>query len=1010
MKLNKLLEKQVRKFLPDDLAEGEKMQLFLNAVNDSYNAYERDMSLAGRALKKSKEECDATNNKLNSQISQNKASIDKLKEAIGAAGEDILAKDSGAGELLQIAEYLKKNIGILRGTEKKVHDQKLFYEQILNRIPADIAIMDKDHRYLFVNPQAIKDPALREWVIGKTDEEYMSYRNRPLSDSIERRKYFDATLKAGTQTEWEEKIVTPDGGIVYQLRVLYPVFDERGELDIMVIYGVNITERKKAEEKTKLSEARYKSIFNNGQALICTHDMNGILIDVNNASMAAFGYGEEELKGAPLAMLLPADKRADFENSYMKEITEKGKASGIMVALNRQGKKIYLLYQNYLVTGETEEPYVIGFSQDITPRIEAERAMKISEEKYRSIIANMNLGLVEVDNDEHIVYANNSFCEMSGYDADELIGKKPWAVFFIEERDSNSEEVAKRRKEGQSDAYELKVKNKKGESKWWLISGAPSYDNNGNLKGSIGIHLDITLQKNLERDLRKAKSDTERSAHAKEVFLANMSHEIRTPMNAILGIGRLLGKTTLEGQQQLYLATIQDAANNLLVLINDLLDFSKIEAGKVSLEHIGFELNAVLQNAVQVQRYKAEEKGLSLSYRASPDIVAVLKGDPYRINQVLMNLLSNSIKFTEKGEVKIECSLVEDDGDRQTIQFKVTDTGIGINKDFVAHLFDKFTQEDESVTRKFGGTGLGMSICKQLIDLMGGEIKVESKKNTGTSISFILRFPKGSAEDLPDRQQIDVDTQVLKGKRILLVEDNETNRLLANTILSYFGAQVTEAEDGSVAIKKLENGVYDLVLMDVMMPVKDGLEATRYIRKRIDSNIPIIAMTANAMKKEEERCIKAGMNDFISKPYDEHKLVQLVAQWLGREVKIQSYTKPRPAEAGPLFSLDKIQSIAREDKGFIKRMLELFIETTPQAVVEMQAAYEKNDLATVSALAHRTKPSIHNLYIHSLTDDIKALEHQAGIPADQLQRHLDRLKSVTDEVVSQLKAILPEYN
>lgn len=1006
MKLNKLLEKQLKKFLPEELRGKEELQLLLKAVSESYNAYERDIELSAHAFRMSEEEYREINSQLNSQVELNKASVKELKDAIAATGDSALNEINDKNELLNIAAYLNSQIAILRDTEKKLHDQKQFYERILNHIPANIAILDKEHRYLFVNPHAIKNPDIREWIIGKTNEEYMAYRNRPIEASDERRRYFDAAVQSRTRTEWEEKIVGKDGTVEYNLVVLYPVFDDRGDLDMMVIYGVNITERKKADEQIRLSEARYKSIFNNGQALICTHDINGKLLEVNNASLAAFGYSKEELTGANLYMLLPPDRRAEFEQGYIPEIKNNGKASGIMVALNKAGKKIYLLYQNYLVTDDTEEPYVIGFSQDITARIDAERALKMSEEKYRSIIANMNLGLLEVDHNEHIVYANNSFCEMSGYQAHELAGKSASALLLTDESYLESGKITKATNPGDSDAYELKVKNKRGEPKWWLISGAPSFDSNGRVKGSIGIYLDITVQKNLEYDLRKAKSEAERSAHAKELFLASMSHEIRTPMNAILGIGRLLSKTQLEPQQKTYQVTIQNAANNLLVLINDLLDFSKIEAGKISLENIGFELTSVLQNSIQVLGYKAEEKGLLINYQCAPGIVPVLVGDPYRINQVLMNLLGNSIKFTEKGSVKIECAVVDEGATWQKVMFKVIDTGIGISKDYVDHLFDKFTQEDESITRKFGGTGLGMSICKQLIDLMGGDIHVDSKKNFGTTISFTLKLLKGTVADLPDRQQASIDTQILKGKRILLVEDNETNRLLANTILSQFGAHVTEAENGNVAIDKFRSASFDLVLMDVMMPVKDGLETTKFIRSKIDKSIPIIALTANALKKEEERCIAAGMNDFISKPFDENKMVQLVAQWLGKEVHISSFAVVENKDQEQLFCLDKIKSISRGDDGFVNKMLELFIATIPETVAEMEAAYEEEDWKAMSALAHRVKPSLDNMGITSLATDIRAIEYYDPEHTGQLGNCLKHIRSVLDEVIAQLKDIL----
>ncbi len=790
MKLNKLLEKQLKKFFPGDLYEQEEVKRFISCVNDSYNAYEKDIELSDHAFKITEEEYRDLNHKLKEEIDLKGTLINKLKEAVSEIGESSLMEKDDEHEILNIATYLKKQIIRQREADKKIQDQKLFYENILNHIPADIAVFNNEHRYLFLNPIAITNRELREWMIGKNDEEYCIYRNRPLSIAEGRRKFFTEAVVTKKQVEWEEKNTGQDGSIMYNLRKMFPVFNEAGQLEMVIGYGINITERKKIEEQIRLSEARYKGIFDNSLALICTHDLNGVILDMNKASVDTFEYTREELLGLSLQRLIPEDKQADFETSYLNVIREQGKAEGIMVALNKQGKKIYLLYHNYLVSNDTEQPYVIGFSQDITARFDAERALKKSEEKYRGIIANMNLGLMETDKYQRIIYANNSFCDMSGYDPPELTGGNAAELFWKDDTSVSNSAVMKRREQGISDAYELKTRNKKGEVKWWLISGAPSFDEKGKFFGSIGIYLDITRQKTLELELRKAKSDAELSAQAKEIFLANISHEIRTPMNAILGIGSLLNKTHLGTQQKFYLNIINNAANNLLVIINDLLDFSKIEAGKLSLEHIGIDLEATIRNAIQILNHKAEEKGLLLSCSFAKGIAPVLIGDPYRINQVLMNFMSNSLKFTENGKVTISCELISEDEESQEVEFKISDTGIGMSKEFMSNLFGKFSQEDESITRKFGGTGLGMSISKQLIELMGGSIKVESTKNVGTTISFSIRFPKGNPEDLPEKQSNTIDALVLKGKRILLVEDNDMNRLLATTILRQYGAEI----------------------------------------------------------------------------------------------------------------------------------------------------------------------------------------------------------------------------
>lgn len=1005
MKLNKLLERQLSKFVPESLRQSDDLKTFINAINDSYNAYDRDHELAERAFRFSEEEYREINKQLNAELKEKEESIRTINEALKGAFEQ--SGENEAGSLLHISSVLQKHIQALSETERKLQEQKIFYERILNEIPADIAILDKNHRYLFINPNAIKDHSTRQWIIGKTDAEYAAYKNRPYDTTSMRHKNFEEVLLSGKKKEIEEKIVTATGHTEYHWRVLSPVFGKNGEIDIVIAYGINITERKKIEEQIRLSETKYRSIFNNSLALICTHDLDGRIIDINSAALSMLDYDINELKGSMIQNLIPTSKRADFEHSYLNEIQANGKASGIMIAISKTGKRIYLLYQNYLVTEDTPTPYVIGFSQDITQRVEAEQALKISEEKYRNIIANMHLGLLEVDDQEVIVYANNSFCEMSGYDADEILGKNALSVLVKGENIENGKEIAERRQKGLSDAYELKVKDKRGMVKWWLISGAPTYDNAGNVKGSIGIHLDITLQKTLEEDLRRAKSEAEHSAKAKEIFLANISHEIRTPMNAILGLGGLLAKTELQHQQKAYLENILTAANNLLVIINDLLDFTKIESGKMTLECIGFHLNDVILNAVQILRHKAEEKGLLINFKPDSSIAPILLGDPYRINQVIMNLLGNSVKFTETGHIQVAVTLISATKQTQEIEFSVADTGIGMTKGFIAHLFDKFSQEDESVTRKYGGTGLGMSIIKQLVELMGGKLTVKSEKNKGTAISFSLKLFVGTPADVPQTKNNNVDTQVLKGKTILLTEDNELNRLLATAILSDHGAVVQEAENGAIAIEMLEKQDYDLILMDVQMPVKDGLETTRHIRSHINVNIPIIAMTANAMKTQEEQCIAAGMNDFLSKPFNEYGLLHMVGKWLGRDTSQSLSTKKIHATPTPLFDLAKLKAISRGSDEFVNNMVNLFVEKTPPILVQLEEAWTRQDHVTIAELAHRLKTSINIMNIPSVDDDIAQLEvlHIKSLDEGTILLHVTHLKNVVYEAITQLQQL-----
>lgn len=1004
MKLNKLLQRQLKKHLPESCMGNEDLQAFIQAVHNSYESFERDLQLSERAFRITEEEYLNVNDKLKHELEVKNDSIQQLRSAlVSLKGDQPL---SGTSEVSDLANFLTEEIKRRVETEKRLEQQRAFYERILNQIPADIAIIDADHRYLFINPSAIKNEEIRKWIIGKTEIEYAEYRGRSLEHVEERMERFRETIKGGVRREWEEVITRPDGEVEYHLRILHPIYKADGTLDIMVVYGFNLTERKKIEEKVKLSEAKYRGIFNNSQALICTHDLEGNLIDVNPTAIDVFGYSKAELIGRNMKVLLPHSKRSAFTNLYLAKILAEGRAEGIMTAYKKGRKLIHLLYQNYLVTEDGAKPYIIGFAQDITQRIQAEKALRESEEKYRNIIANMNLGLVEVDRDEKVKFVNNSFSEMSGYPPEELIGENVGALLMRGVDNVQAQEIMERRSRGISDAYELRVVNKNGQRKWWLISGAPVINSDGEFKGSIGIHLDITPQKQLEAELRKAKAAAEQSSYAKEVFLANISHEIRTPMNAILGISRLLQKTHLDKQQKLFLDTISSASNNLLVIINDLLDLSKIESGKIILEHITFDLHQVVENVAHILQYKASEKGIELFVEWDPNIHKAVWGDPFRINQVLINLVGNAIKFTEQGTVHIICALepATEHGDQQSIAFSIKDTGIGMNEEFKEHLFEKFTQEDESVTRRFGGTGLGMNITKQLVELMGGTIEVESAKGVGTTISFSLLFDYGTLDPVLAARNTTVDARALQGRRVLLVEDNEMNRLLAKTILHQRGAVVEEAENGRIAVELLQRDAsFDIILMDVQMPLMDGVQATRYIRHELKLAIPIIALTASAYNSERSKCLEAGMNDYLAKPFDEEDLVRIIFAWVNhgerRAVAQQATEQP---EAETLYDLGKLRSMADGDEVFLERMVNLFIKIVPESLEQLQETYAQQNFEQLGAVAHKLKPSILNMGIGGLKRDILLLENRAetemadAVVADALQHISQVLTSVVE--------------
>lgn len=658
---------------------------------------------------------------------------------------------------------------------------------------------------------------------------------------------------------------------------------------------------------------------------------------------------------------------------------------------------------------EREKQLLEVFAQmlvNVYDRKSNDTLLRLQEEKYRNIISNMNLGIIEVDIHERIKFANQSFSNMSGYSIDELLEMSTSKLLVSDKYAGILQEKSVLREHGISDNYEIEIQTKQGEHRWWFISGAPNYNDKKELVGSIGIHLDITEQKKLAKELEKAKVSAEYAAKAKEVFLANMSHEIRTPLNVITGMVRELGKGNLNDKQAVYVKHAETATEHLLTIINNILDMSKIESGEFDISNADFSLAAVVADVRSILYSKAQEKKLDFRLTVPAGIAKALIGDSGRLRQIFINLLGNSIKFTESGYVSLAIELLASDKKMQTIRFAIEDSGIGISKEFMMRLFDKFTQEEGETNRRFEGTGLGMSITKELIHLMGGEIQVESQKGMGTKISFEISLPVGDESKLVlKNKHMHVDS--FTGMKILLVEDNEMNRFIAVKSLQHVGCDVTEAVNGMDAIDKIKGHHYDLILMDIQMPVLDGVEATKLIRKKYDADIPIIAMTANAFKHDIELYISAGMNDYLIKPYKEKELYEKLSFYF--DAATDNATNKELPMTDTLYDLSELQIISRGDNDFINKMLDAFLQISDQTVEQMTDALQAGDYVQINRLAHKIKPSLDNLRIMSLADNIRTLE--VIHPELPEFKRMQKLVTETTTVLKQVnQAIIADRN
>ncbi len=637
-----------------------------------------------------------------------------------------------------------------------------------------------------------------------------------------------------------------------------------------------IQQRIEAEKAAREGEDRFRRLFEHSNDAIFIHTQDGKFLEVNDRACRMTGYSREELCTMPLLELHPPEDHW-LGGLGLKETIEKGNARFEIRLKRKNGHLIDTEISARLV--DSKLGLIQGVVRDVTERRKQETLLRQNEERFRLYVSHSPTAIFLADANGRYTFANPAACVLTGFSYEEILRQSVDSLTPSDSREQTAEAFAKLIREGKVEA-EIALKTREGGKVDVLIQAASLPPNQ-----YIGFCTDITLRKQTEESMKSAKEAAEDANRAKSEFLANMSHEIRTPMNGIIGMTELALTTTNTDQRREYLKTVQTSAQSLLEIINEILDFSKIEAGKVKLSLAPFDIRELTESVTNLLSEKAREKGIVVIKKISVEPIPLLCGDALRIRQILTNLLGNAIKFTDKGRVTVVLTArtagVSDD--RRCIDLEVHDTGIGIPETVLKDIFDSFNQGKTNYLRSQGGTGLGLTISKRLTELMGGDLRVESKVGKGSlfCVTLELKVYDSPTDGKPPSEPPAKPHLAQFRGRILVAEDNPVNIKVAEIMFKQHGVEPTFVTNGEDAVTRVFSENYDLVFMDIQMPKLDGYAATRSIRDGGSGDIPVVAMTAYAMQEDRRAAMDAGMNDYITKPINREDIVRILEKYLG---------------------------------------------------------------------------------------------------------------------------------
>ena len=737
------------------------------------------------------------------------------------------------------------------------------------------------------------------------------------------------------------------------------------------------------------SEKIQSAITDTAVDAILTVDDKGIIKTANPAVEQIYGYTQQEIVGMHAAEMVPHERRHLYGDDFFSQRvvpTEQIIGAGREVEVLRKGGERIPVRLGVGYTKIDGKPVFVSFASDLRKRKEMEDALRESEAKFRSLISNipgMAYRCLSMPG-WPMVFISDAVTEVTGYPPEDFILPNPKRSFTDLYHPDDIERLSSISPDVGAFSYEYRIVAKSGEVKWVIEHGVQVKDDEGTVLYVDGFISDITHRKIMENELKAAKEKAEQAAAARTTFLANMSHEIRTPMNAIIGFSDLMLGEALREEQKSHLTTINRSARSLLHLLNDILDSAKLDKGKLDLDYRDFLIREELDLVISTFWLEAKRKKVDLVLNVDESVANGYRGVPERMRQVLNNLIGNAVKFTHEGEVAVN---VRRDG--EFVCFAVSDTGIGMTQEQVERVFDPFSQADASMSRKYGGTGLGTTISKQLVELMGGSICVSSEKGKGTTFTFRLPLDEAEVNESSANNTQPTVTQIDATLRVLVVDDVQQNIELLSLLLSRAGHQVHTATDGFIALEKMQSESFDVVLMDLQMPKLDGLEAAKQRREYEKEHglppTPIIALTASVLVQDRHAAELAGMEGFANKPVDFSLLMEEVARVLHLNSRVVNIPTGATNEDGSAsaFNVEKAVLDLRKavdlwgSEDIVLREVDKFSTASREKVDALMSAAIREDYDAVARLAHGLKGTSGNLCLTTFFHITKEIEAQA---------------------------------